>query len=148
VLIECDGFAAALGRAPSARLRSGEETDLCIRIQRERPEACFYFEPRAVIWHHVPPARQTLGYFLSRCYAEGLSKALIARRSGGTGALTAELRYAALDLPRGVARAVCRSLTGRVNELTTALAIVGGFLVTVSGYVTGRLDPQHREHAR
>ena len=64
------------------------------------------FEPDAVIGHKVPAARGTLAYFRSRCYAEGLSKALVTHSVGAGDGLASERAYTFKTLPLGVLRGV------------------------------------------
>ena len=92
-----------------------EETEFCIRVSQHRPDWTFVFEPRAVIWHRVPAARERLDYFRSRCFAEGLSKAAVTRSVGIADGLSAERRYTArpharcgAGARRGTARRSCR----------------------------------------
>ncbi len=76
------GFATGIGRDGSKRPLGGEETELCIRLGRARPDAILLIDDRAVIHHRVPEAREHFRYFRTRTYAEGLSKALVARSVG------------------------------------------------------------------
>ena len=58
--------------------------------------------PGAKVRHHVEPERVRVGYFLRRCYSEGISKAAVTRRAGAGPALSTERRYVLSALPRGV----------------------------------------------
>ncbi len=58
------------------------------------PGAVLLFEPGAVIWHRCPAARATFAYFRTRCYAEGLSKALVTRSVGAEDGLATERGHA------------------------------------------------------
>lgn len=133
VLVASGGFREELGRIGRVPL-GGEETELCIRIAASTPGARFVFEPRAAVTHEVAPARATWAYFLRRCYAEGLSKASIARLQGATAALTTEKDYVARVLGRGALREL------RAGRPRGAAAIVGGLGATGLGYVRGRLS--------
>ncbi|EFL27293.1 succinoglycan biosynthesis protein [Streptomyces himastatinicus ATCC 53653] len=79
------GFASGIGRDADKRPLGCEETELCIRLARARPDAVLLIDDRAVIHHKVPAARERFAYFRSRAYAEGLSKALVARSVGARG---------------------------------------------------------------
>ena len=59
-----------------------EETEFCIRAQTRFPEGVILYEPTARVRHRVPAARADWAYFRARCYAEGLSKALVTQVAG------------------------------------------------------------------
>src|SRR5205823_13368225 len=80
-VLEAGGFRSEIGRVGRSPV-GGEETELCIRIGRARPDARIVFVPTARVRHRVPAARATWRYFTSRCYQEGRSKALISRLVG------------------------------------------------------------------
>ncbi|MBC9730329.1 glycosyltransferase family 2 protein, partial [Streptomyces sp. TRM68367] len=98
------GFATGIGRDGDRRPLGCEETELCIRLARARPDAILLIDDRAVIHHRVPRAREHFAYFRTRAYAEGLSKALVARSVGAGKGLESERRYTTRVLPAGVAR--------------------------------------------
>jgi glucosyl-dolichyl phosphate glucuronosyltransferase len=130
-------FQSGIGRI-GTRPVGCEETELCIRAQRRWPEGVFLFEPAAKIAHRVPAQRGTWRYFASRCYAEGLSKAVVSQLAGSRDGLASERTYALRTLPRGVARGLAdAALRGDVSGLGRAGAIVGGLCVTTAGYVVG-----------
>ncbi|MGB8940805.1 MAG: glycosyltransferase family 2 protein, partial [Streptomyces sp.] len=98
------GFATGIGRDGDKRPLGCEETELCIRLTRARPDAVLLIDDRAVIHHRVPAARERFRYFHTRTYAEGLSKALVARSVGAGKGLESERRYTTRVLPAGVGR--------------------------------------------
>jgi GT2 family glycosyltransferase len=115
-----------------------EETELCIRAQKYWPERQIVYVPDAIVYHHVPRARQTLGYFLRRCYAEGVSKARV-RRLAGASSLGVESRYVTHTLAPAVLRnsAKAVSLRDPVSSLGQAGAICVGLLATTLGFLVG-----------
>lgn len=131
------GFATGIGRDGGRRPLGGEETELCIRLGRARPDAVLLLDDRAVIHHRVPAARERFAYFRTRTYAEGLSKALVARSVGAGKGLESERRYATRVLPAGVARGVRDALLGRPGGAGRAGAIVAGVLAAAGGYAVG-----------
>ncbi|MEU3557015.1 glycosyltransferase family 2 protein [Streptomyces fragilis] len=131
------GFATGIGRDGGRRPLGCEETELCIRLGRALPEAVLLTDDRAVIRHRVPAARERFGYFRTRTYAEGLSKALVARSVGADKALESERRYVARVLPAGVLRGLGDAVRGRPGGAARAGAIVAGVLVTAAGYLVG-----------
>ncbi len=144
VFDEVGGFCGAMGRVGTTPLGC-EETELCIRARQRFPAATIVYEPRAAVRHRVTIARTSWRYFRARCYAEGLSKAAVADRTGSRDGLASERAYAMRTLPRGVLRGLVETLTLRdVGGALRGLGIVAGLLVTASGYLVGvlrRHDP-------
>lgn len=133
-----DGFREGIGRVGAVPLGC-EETDLCIRARQRWPSAEVLYDPAARVEHLVPPDRGSLRYFLSRCRAEGRSKALLARFVGAADGLSDERAYTARTLPRGVLRGLRDALHGDLAGLRRAGAIVLGLATTTLGYASGRL---------
>ena len=131
------GFATGIGRDGDKRPLGCEETELCIRLTRARPDAVLLIDDRAVIHHRVPEAREHFAYFRTRTYAEGLSKALVARSVGAGKGLESERRYTTRVLPAGVARGLRDAVLARPGGAGRAGAIVAGVLGAAGGYVLG-----------
>ncbi len=131
------GFATGIGRDGDKRPLGCEETELCIRLSRARPDAILLMDDRAVIHHRVPAPREHFAYFRTRTYAEGLSKALVARSVGSDKGLESERRYTTRILPAGVARGLRDALLARPGGAGRAGAIVAGVLTAAGGYVLG-----------
>jgi glycosyltransferase involved in cell wall biosynthesis len=138
------GFTAGLGRTATGRPLGCEETEFCIRLSRTLPGALLVMDHRAVIWHNVPKNRCTVSYFLSRCYAEGLSKAQIVASVGRSGGLATEYAYATRRLPLAVARGVADVFRGDPAGLGRSAAIIVGLAVTATGYARGKLSSPSR----
>ncbi|MHB9862828.1 glycosyltransferase family 2 protein [Streptomyces sp. YIM S03343] len=133
------GFATGIGRDGDRRPLGCEETELCIRLTRARPDAVLLIDDRAVIHHRVPEAREHFRYFRTRTYAEGLSKALVARSVGTAKGLESERRYTTRVLPAGVARGLRDAALARPGGAGRAAAIVAGVLSAAGGYAIGTL---------
>lgn len=131
------GFATGIGRDGDKRPLGGEETELCIRLTHARPDAVLLIDDRAVIHHRVPPVREHFGYFRTRTYAEGLSKALVARSVGADKGLESERRYTTRVLPAGVVRGLRDAVLARPGGAGRAGAIVAGVFGAAGGYVVG-----------
>ncbi|MFE7030235.1 glycosyltransferase family 2 protein [Streptomyces sp. NPDC057621] len=131
------GFATGIGRDGDRRPLGCEETELCIRLTRARPDAVLLIDDRAVIHHRVPEAREHFAYFRTRTYAEGLSKALVARSVGAGKGLESERRYTTRVLPAGVARGLRDALLARPGGAGRAAAIVAGVVTAAGGYALG-----------
>jgi GT2 family glycosyltransferase len=135
-LEETGGFAGGLGRVGADRFGC-EETDLCIRIGQRWPDRVILYAPGAQVSHRVTPERTTLGYFLSRCRAEGLSKAEVARRSGRRRGLESERAYTRHALPVGVREGLAAFAHGEGAGLVRAGAILLGLAATANGFAAG-----------
>ncbi|MBB2911150.1 glycosyltransferase involved in cell wall biosynthesis [Streptosporangium becharense] len=136
------GFHTGIGRSVQGRKPRPlgcEETEFCIRLSQRMPGSIMLFEPRAVIGHKVPAVRATFAYFRSRCYAEGLSKALVTQSVGAGDGLASERAHALKALPLGALRGVGDALRGDPSGLGRAGAIVVGLAWTTWGYVVGSL---------
>ncbi len=127
------GFTDGIGRIGSIPLGC-EETEFGIRLRQADPTATILFEPRAAVHHRVTEQRATFTYFRQRCYAEGLSKAMIAKQVGEEAALDTERAYVRRTLPRAVWREI-RTPGRRLSAVT----IVSGVAITTVGYLRGRL---------
>ncbi|MBA2812322.1 glycosyltransferase family 2 protein [Streptomyces sp. KM273126] len=141
------GFATGIGRDGDKRPLGCEETELCIRLTRARPDAVLLLDDRAVIHHRVPEAREHFRYFRTRTYAEGLSKALVAQSVGADKGLESERRYATRVLPAGVVRGLRDALLARPGGAGRAGAIVAGVLTAAGGYAVGSVRARRGEAA-
>jgi hypothetical protein len=133
------GFVTALGRVDLVPAGC-EETELCIRMSSKLPAGKLWFDPNASVLHAVPRARATWGYFRSRCYMEGRSKARVARLVGASRGLRSERSYILRTLPGGVAEAVSQLFKGDVAGLARAGAILAGLAITSAGYLVGTVE--------
>lgn len=142
------GFRTGLGRTAEQRPLGCEETEFCIRIHQGVPGSVLLFDNRAVALHLVPAARGRFSYFRARCFAEGLSKAMVTASVGSSDGLSAERRYTTRTLPRGVARGVGDVVRGDLSGLGRAGAIVIGLTAAAAGYLAGSLRERTRRPDR
>ena len=133
-VVAAGGFVEGIGRV-GTRPTGCEETDLCIRVADRAPGARVLYLPDAHADHRVPAERLRWSYFRRRCFAEGISKAAVARRNGSRRGLESEREYVRRVLPRAVLRAVLH------GEPARAAAIVAGLFLTAAGYAWGRVRP-------
>ena len=128
-------FRNGIGRAGTHPMGC-EETELCIRAKQHWPQKVFLCHPRARIHHRIPSSRVSWGYFRSRCYAEGLSKAAVTRYVGVKDGLASERAYTLLTLPKGVARGLMDGLFRLdLAGFLRAGAIIAGLMTTTIGYL-------------
>lgn len=139
VLEEVGGFRSDIGQVGASMLRC-DETELCIRIHRHRPEGLLLYEPGVRVRHRVPASRARWAYFCSRCYTEGLAKAQISRLLSTKESTATERAYTFRTLPLGVVRELGRgTLRLDLGGIARVGAIVAGLAVTTAGYVVGQL---------
>ena len=138
--VKTGGFLSELGRTANRALGC-EETEFCIRLQRQNPGSRVVFDPTTNVQHFVPDHRARWPYFLRRCYGEGLSKVAVAHHVGRSAGLASERRYLSHTLPVGVARYLRRGQLSQVAAIVVGCSATGlGFLV---GSITMRLpDPR------
>lgn len=140
VLETAGAFREGIGRI-GRRPLGCEETELSIRALQLFPAGQVLYDPAARVEHRVPRSRQRVPYFLERCYAEGLSKALVSRLVGAVSGLSSERAYTLRVLPRGVIAGLRSAARGDLAGLGRAAAIVVGLGVTTLGYLVGRVHP-------
>ena len=129
-------FRNGIGRVGTIPLGC-EETELCIRARQAIPNARFIYDPNTVIYHSVPSKRTGWSYFQSRCYAEGISKAVISKFVGQKDGLSAERSHAMKTLPLGVMTGLGDTLHGDLDGMKRAGAIIAGLMITTAGYIRG-----------
>jgi glucosyl-dolichyl phosphate glucuronosyltransferase len=130
-------FRSSMGRCAGKRPLGCEETEFCIRLTQRSPGSVLLFDNRAFVTHRVPADRCRFSYFRARCYAEGLSKAMVTASVGVSDGLAAERRYTTRTLPGGIARALGDVLRGDWAGFGRAAAIIAGFAATATGYAAG-----------
>ena len=137
VFNEVGSFDTAMGRIGSTPLGC-EETEFSLRVRRSLAGTELVHVPLAIVQHHVGPERESIKYFLRRCYAEGISKAAVARRAGREQALSSERHYVRSTLPRGVLVGLREVLRGDLGGLARSAMIAVGLLATTAGFVASR----------
>lgn len=138
VFVRAGGFRNDLGRV-SGRPVGGEDTEWCIRALEQFPGHFFFFDPSIVVHHSIPANRATFEYFVSRCYHEGCSKAILThhtrRQVNGQLGLASERSYALQTLPRGMLAGLRDASHGGVSR---AAAIMAGLTAAGFGYLAQR----------
>ena len=138
VFDEVGGFRTGIGRVGTLPVGC-EETELCIRARHRDPGAIVLFDPEARVLHRVPAARTRWRYFASRCWSEGISKAIVAGIAGRRDALSSERAYAARALTSGFLRGLGDVMRGDAAGAGRAAAIAAGLFITTAGYAVGAL---------
>lgn len=136
------GLRDVIGRGRSLPMGC-EETELSIRAKQRWPEKVFLYEPHAIISHRIAAPRANWRYFQSRCYAEGLSKAVVTQYVGTKDGLSSERSYVLRALPSGVLRGIADGMFRRdMTGFLRAGAIVAGLLITIAGYIVGTISQE------
>ncbi len=143
IVMKVGGFNSAIGRVGRNTLGC-EETELAIRAHQAHPSGRILHVPSAVIDHFVSSDRMTLSYFFSRCWSEGVSKAVVAAEVGAGPGLSSERHYSLVTLPSGVLKGLKDGFLGDLGGFQRAAAIVLGFATTGFGFVRGRLGGRSR----
>jgi glucosyl-dolichyl phosphate glucuronosyltransferase len=136
--LDVGGFDTGVGRVAN-RPAGCEETELSIRLAAARPGAAIYYTTESVVDHHVSADRVRYGYFVRRCWHEGLSKASVVQLSGASAGLERERRQAAVVIPRAFARELGELLRGHLFALPRMAVTASGLAVTAAGYAAGRV---------
>jgi len=131
------GFSAGLGRVGRTPLGC-EETELCIRYHQAVPTDRVVLVRDSVVHHRVPAARVTWSYFTRRCWAEGLSKAAVARLTGTSDGLSSERSHLTKTLPMAMVRGLRHTLRRPAAGLQEFLAVPVGAMVAAAGFLYGR----------
>ncbi len=149
VLAEVGGFREGVSEEAPREIRSRgvvraggnvpDDTDLAIRVSKDRPDCIWLYEPEARVLHTVTPERATLGYFVRRCIEEGDGKARLARYVGADAGLSSERRYVSVALPRGILRGLGDLFRGDPFGPLRSAAIVLGLALTTAGFLKGSI---------
>jgi hypothetical protein len=135
--LDAGGFDVGLGRV-GIRPLGCEETELAIRLTSSRPGSVILYVPDAAVDHHVGRERLSFGYFLRRCWHEGLSKAAVVGLAGSSAGLARERRHVAAVIPAALMRDLRRAVTGNLDAFARMTVAVCGLSAAVAGYLTGR----------
>ncbi len=141
VFEQVGGFRTDLGRVGEVPV-GGEETELCIRVGATFGSASVVLAQHAIVHHHVPDGRLSWDYFRRRCYAEGLSKAVLSKIAGRRSSLSSETSYVLRTVPGALLRNLGSTLKGDAWSLRRSIAIVGGAWTTAWGWLVGTLTPR------
>ena len=135
--LEAGGFDDAVGRVGTSP-RGCEETELAIRLTASRPGSVIFYVPASAVDHSVSAERLRLGYFLRRCWHEGLSKAHVVRLVGSASGLERERRQTAVVIPAALLRELRGLAAGDTGAGARMAATIAGLSTVVGGYATGR----------
>ena len=138
------GFHPAVGRLGTLPI-GAEETELCLRARREIAGSRVILVEGAEVNHVVGPERSRIGYFVRRCFYEGVSKAVLRDLAEGD-ALATERSYVLRTLTSAAGRRLGRA--ARRDQPVGQIAGIGalgiGVASAVAGYAYGRIRTRAR----
>lgn len=139
-LLAAGGFRNGIGRVGKTPVGC-EETELSIRLGQINPSAVILYQPEAIVYHKVPEWRASWDYFAKRCYAEGVSKALVTQFVGSNDGLSSERTYTAVTLPRAIFAGLKETIFHKNgNGLRRTGAIIAGLVLTMAGFMAGSVQ--------
>jgi len=143
-LEQVGGFSHGIGRV-GTRAVGCEETELSLRVKEAFPDGIILYDPQVMVEHRVTTERTSTRYFAQRCFAEGLSKSIVASLAGTESGLSSERTYLRRVLPGAVFRYLRIALSeADAAAACQALAVVGGVSATVAGYAYGSVSAERR----
>lgn len=146
-LASTTGFSTDVGRVGTHPI-GGEETELSIRLHQALPGSTIVLEPKAVVHHKVSAPRLKFRYFVSRCYWEGVSKAVVAEGVGTGDALESERAYTVKVLPLAVLRGFAEAIRGDLDGARRAGSVLVGLGMTALGFARGLVNRKFRSVGR
>jgi hypothetical protein len=130
-----EGFRTGFGKI--GKRSRPEDTDLCLRAAAAQGGGVWMYEPAGIASHRVPVQRQSVAFFLSRCFHEGQGKAALARLNGVEESTSAERRYTKRVLPAALARGLRDACKGDASAGLRSFAIAAGFTLATIGFLFG-----------
>ena len=113
-----------------------EEPELAIRMKRRFGKGMIY-NPKAIVYHHIPPSKLKVGCLLKRSFFQGYSKALVRKLDASTDSIDTErsyLKYLLLNrIPRRMSRAY------HPAELKKVFILVASMTCVVLGFIYGNV---------
>jgi GT2 family glycosyltransferase len=118
------GFSDVIGRVGTTPAGC-EETEFCIRVTAQGDGHQVIFDPMTAVDHFVPAVRQTMKYFISRCFHEGRSKRIVSLLQGTGAGLSSERRYVRVTLPTAVFSGIAGAMRRPAGLLRAAVVLIG-----------------------
>ncbi len=113
-----------------------EEPELALRMRRELGKGVIY-NPRAVVYHKIPPAKVRVGLLLKRAFYQGYSKALLKKLGISADSVATERSYLKALLFEYIPGRLRRFY--RLPELKKILVLVACIGAVGLGFVYGYL---------
>ncbi len=143
---EVGGFSTRIGRVGEVPI-GNEETEMGIRLRQADPSAQIVRDTTSVVHHLVPVNRQTVKYFMSRCYHEGISKSAMTTEVGAADGLSSERTYVVKTLLGGMGKHTKEAFHGDPSGLARAAMLPMGLAATTFGYARGLVKAKRENRA-
>jgi len=130
-------FGTQLGKTGKTR-GVAEESELCLRIKRQTPNALILYKSDAVIHHKVPSWRLDFRYLVLRSFNEGFFKSIVSKLSSlSQNPLSTENTYLRYLLLTSIPERL-RQLY-KLEALCQIVVLLLSIIATGTGYLVGKL---------
>jgi glucosyl-dolichyl phosphate glucuronosyltransferase len=116
-----------------------DDLNLCMRLAATYGPGRIYYEPEAVVHHHVPAERVLWRYYWRRCYFVNREKVRVFERMGSAANLTAEREFVWRTLRRRSATELRRGFAGETGAFRALAAMFVGIALAAAGHIRGQL---------
>jgi cellulose synthase/poly-beta-1,6-N-acetylglucosamine synthase-like glycosyltransferase len=117
-----------------------DDLDLCMRLADRYGTESLYYDPSAIVHHHVSADRLTWRYFYRRCFFINREKVRALRDMGAAANLHAEREFVLHSLRVQTKRQFGRALRRRPGAFRSLAAMAIGIMLAGLGYLRGLLD--------
>ena len=111
-----------------------EEPEFALRMKRELGKGVVY-NPKAIVYHKIPPSKVKVGVLLKRAYYQGYSKALLRRLNISTDSVATERSYLKALFLKYIPRRLKRFY--RLTELKKLLMLNACIITVGLGFTYG-----------
>jgi len=111
-----------------------EEPEFALRMKRELGKGVVY-NPKAIVYHKIPPSKVKVGVLLKRAYYQGYSKALLRRLNISANSVATERSYLKALFLKYIPRRLKRFY--RLTELKKLLMLNACIITVGLGFVFG-----------
>jgi glycosyltransferase involved in cell wall biosynthesis len=133
---DAGGFREDYGKVGT--ISEPEDTELCLRLSN-RTNKGWALAAGAEVGHQVTSERETVQYFLTRCFLEGRGKASLSTLDDASAdALSDEQTYVRSTLPRAFVRYLRAAFAGEPKAFIRALFVLAGVGFAGVGFAAGR----------
>jgi glucosyl-dolichyl phosphate glucuronosyltransferase len=114
-----------------------EEAELSLRMKQAFGQGVMY-NPRAEVYHKVPPEKLKVGILLKRAYYQGYSKALLGKFHKSAGSMATEKSYLKTSLLKYIPQRLKRAY--HLTELRKGSILLATIISVVIGFAYGSIQ--------